>query len=334
MKKTLVLLACASLPLIGFAQNDTTINAPQTNRDVTISKVDKNVTEYKTVDEGGDTTRIRIGNKGIEIIEKNGKTSVDTKDLSEQIKKGKEEEEQNNKYGDFEKEEDYGNKIDEMIQDKMDEKFGKKKHDHFEPHWAGFGMGFNNYATKSGSTSMTGDKAYLSLVPEKSFDVNLNIWELGLPVSHNVGFVTGIGFLWNNYRFAGNNNIQKNDVGIIVEKPAPDNTNYKLSKMRISYLTLPLLLEYQGNVANHRAYISAGGQLGFLLGTKTRVESSGNVSKSYGNKNITPITYGLTARVGYRFLNLYANYNLSPLFEKDKGPEVYPFSVGLTFINF
>lgn len=329
----LFLLACASLPFMSFAQTDSIKDESSSNRNVEIKKIDSNVTEYKTVDEGGDTTRIRIGNKGIEIIEKNGKTSVDLKDLKEQIQRGKEEEELNNKYGDFEKE-DHGDKIEEMIQDKLDEKFGKRKHhNHFEPHWAGFGLGFNNYVNASGSTSMTGSNAYMALVPQKSFDINLNIWELGLPVSHNAGFVTGLGFMWNNYRFDGNNNIQKEN-GIIVSRPAPEGINYELSKLRTTYLTLPLMFEVQGDIANHTAYISAGGQVGFLLGQKVRMEYGDNVSKSYSNKNLTPITYGLTARVGYRFLNIYANYNLSPLFEKNKGPELYPFSVGLMLANF
>jgi hypothetical protein len=334
MKKTFVLLACASLPLMSFAQTDSINNAQNPNREVTVTNVDKNVTEYKTVDEGGDTTRIRIGNKGIEIIEKNGKTSIDTKDLKDQIQKGKEEEELNNKYGDFEKNDDSSNGIDEMIQDKMDEKFGKKHHNHFEPHWAGFGMGFNSYATSSGSTSMTGANSYLSLVPQKSYDVVLNIWELGLPVSQNLGFVTGVGFNWNHYRFDGNNNIQKDANGIIISKPAPEGISYDVSRLRTTYLNIPLMIEYQGNISNHKAYASVGGQVGFLLGQKTTIEYNDTENKSHSSKNLTPITYGLTARIGYRFLNLYANYNLSPLFEKNKGPEVYPFSVGLMFVNF
>jgi len=99
-------------------------------------------------------------------------------------------------------------------------------------------------------------------------------------------------------------------------------------------LTLPLLVEFQKNIAGHKAYISVGGQAGFLLGTKTKVEYGNTLSESHSNKNVTPITYGLTARVGYRYLNLYANYSMSTLFEKDKGPELNPFSIGIMLVNF
>ena len=50
--------------------------------------------------------------------------------------------------------------------------------------------------------------------------------------------------------------------------------------------------------------------------------------------NLSTFRYGFTARVGYRGLKLYATYYPVQLFEVDKGPEVYPFSVGLILFNF
>ena len=44
--------------------------------------------------------------------------------------------------------------------------------------------------------------------------------------------------------------------------------------------------------------------------------------------------YGLTARVGLGFIRFYANYDLVPLFQKDRGPELYPVSVGITILSF
>ncbi len=44
--------------------------------------------------------------------------------------------------------------------------------------------------------------------------------------------------------------------------------------------------------------------------------------------------YGFTGRIGYKWLNLWGYYQLSTLFEKGKGPEMYPISVGITIIPF
>ena len=44
-------------------------------------------------------------------------------------------------------------------------------------------------------------------------------------------------------------------------------------------------------------------------------------------------SYALTARMGFDNTYFYVNYNMLPLFEGGKGPELYPVSagIGLTF---
>ena len=37
-----------------------------------------------------------------------------------------------------------------------------------------------------------------------------------------------------------------------------------------------------------------------------------------------------TARIGWGWVNVFATYSLTTLFKTDRGPELYPFSVGLT----
>jgi hypothetical protein len=56
--------------------------------------------------------------------------------------------------------------------------------------------------------------------------------------------------------------------------------------------------------------------------------------KARGDYHLNPLRWGVTARVGYRALKLYANYYMMPLFKEDMGPELYPFSIGLVLIPF
>jgi hypothetical protein len=44
--------------------------------------------------------------------------------------------------------------------------------------------------------------------------------------------------------------------------------------------------------------------------------------------------YDATAKIGWGVLNLNASYSLNTLFKKEKGPELYPFTVSLTLVNF
>jgi hypothetical protein len=112
------------------------------------------------------------------------------------------------------------------------------------------------------------------------------------------------------------------------------------SKFTTSYLTVPLLLEFQvpAGRRNKRLFISGGVIGGLKIGSHTKVvyKEDGNrkKDKNRGDFNLSPLRYCVTARIGYRALKVFANFYLTPLFQEDTGRELYPFSVGLVFINF
>jgi hypothetical protein len=300
----------------------------QDNEKVVASK-DSVVTEQK-----GDTTIVWIGKKAVQIVDSNGNTSVSVKNMDDGQNKNTIADDSTNKYGDYDN-------IDKRINEKIDKKIGKKfwdRDEHFEPHWGGFAMGFNSLLSSNRSSTLPSSSKFMENVPEKSLDVQLNLWEIGLPVAHHIGFVSGIGLDWTNYRFKNNNNMMKDDNGYIVTSPAPDGVKYDKSKFQVTYLTIPLLFELQKNIAGHTAYVNFGINGKLKLGSHTRVyytQDGDDKRQTIKNDfNINAFSYDATARVGYRFINLYVNYSLVSLFDKNQGPEVYPLSVGLTLINF
>lgn len=50
-----------------------------------------------------------------------------------------------------------------------------------------------------------------------------------------------------------------------------------------------------------------------------------------GSKSLNMLRYGTTVRAGYSTLQLYGTYYFTPLFKTGKGPELYPFEVGVSF---
>jgi len=50
--------------------------------------------------------------------------------------------------------------------------------------------------------------------------------------------------------------------------------------------------------------------------------------------NLSPLRYHLTVRAGYKFVKVFANYSMVPMFKEGMGPELYPVTVGLTLISF
>lgn len=256
--------------------------------------------------ENGDTVRIKIGKKAIRIVEKGANTSVEIDDY---------------------------NKIEN--QEEKNEPASSPK---FKGHWAGVELGLNNFMDINNSLSRSGASDFMDLNTGKSINLNLNFlqYSLGLGTSR-IGLLTGMGFEFSNYRFDGDNSIQKNSINRNIESK-PFDTNLAKSKLTTTYLTVPLLLEGQlfGKDRSDRMYISAGLIGGLKIGSHTKVVYQENGRKQKDKVrddfNLSSFRYGFTARVGYKALNLYANYYASSLFEKNKGPELYPVAAGVTFV--
>ena len=76
---------------------------------------------------------------------------------------------------------------------------------------------------------------------------------------------------------------------------------------------------------------------GLKIGSRTKQEYS-IAGKEYEDKtkedfNLSPYTYAVTARLGYKNINVFANYSMVSLFEKNKGPELYPLTIGISLLN-
>jgi hypothetical protein len=207
-------------------------------------------------------------------------------------------------------------------------------------HWAGVDLGVNMLVNKTGSTDLGEENDWLDLQYERSLSWRFNIFEEKIKIVRNhVGLVTGLGLTYNSYGF-------RNEITVISNTDAFRDTTFGIAdsviefsktKLRATYLNIPLLLEFNTSEDPKRTFhIAAGAIGGWKIGsiTKQHYESEGsNVRvRSKQDFNLTPFTLDLTARVGYRNFTLFANYGLTPLFRDGKGPEVYPVTFGLQIV--
>jgi hypothetical protein len=203
----------------------------------------------------------------------------------------------------------------------------------FRGHWAGIELGFNNYVNGENSTVMPADIYYMTLNSGKSMNFNLNFAQQSIGFTKHLGIVTGLGINWNNYRFDGNNNIRKNDIGVIVTDSLVD--KLEKSKFTTVYLTLPVMLEIQIPADNHHINIAAGFIGAIKLGSHTKmVFENGDKIRSHNDLSLNLLRYGPTARIGYGNLQIFGTYYLTPLFQPGKGPGghvLHPFEIGLAF---
>lgn len=248
-----------------------------------------------------DTTNIRFKRKTVKIIDENDETKI-------LVKKNKD----------------------------SDWEFWNEDDARFQGSWSGFSMGLSNYMNKDFSLSRNATDEFMDLNTGKSWNMNLNFAQYSINLINNkFGLVTGLGLEWNYYRFDNNNTIQKDADGVIIT----DTTSYSgfsidKSKLSTTYATVPLLLEWHSSSNQDRGVVIAAGVIGGVkLGSNTKIvykeNGDTNKDKKRDDYNLSPFKYGVTARIGVGDWLVYGTYYLTSLFEKDKGPELYPFSIGI-----
>jgi hypothetical protein len=314
MKKIGILSILTAIVLQGFSQ-ETAAEKRNTGLETNVtdtSEVLKVVVgqDLLIVEDGKEAVKVKVGSRGLTILEN---------------PEGDEPKFQFKKFDD-----DEANRNDDF-EGREEERADRRSR--FRGHWGGVEFGFNNYSTSDYSLNLPENIAYMSLHSGKSHNFNINFSQLSLGLARRIGFVTGLGINWNNYRFDGNNNIQKDENGII-ELYDPG-VLLKKSKFSTLYLHLPLMLEIQ-IPADHSHINIAAGPIGAvkLFSNSKMVYEDGDKVKSDDDFSLNMLRYGATARVGFENINITGTYYLTPLFKTGKGPggiDLYPFEIGLAF---
>jgi hypothetical protein len=229
-------------------------------------------------------------------------------------------------------------------------------------HWAGVDLGINGFVNNQGSFNLNHDISlaqnspkkvtqFMELDYAKSWVFSLNFYEHFFKIyQHRFGLVTGLGLEYNNYELKHNvrlienggsyvsntiNTYNENYTWGIVDT----NTNYSKNRFKTFYINAPLLFEINtGDHKNKSFHLSAGAIFGYKFTTRMKyiykINGDEQTTVDDSDFNTNPFKVSLTARVGVGWLNLFATYAVTPLFESGRGPELYPFSVGVTLLGF
>ena len=231
----------------------------------------------------------------------------------------------------------------------------------YDAQWGGFEAGLNMITPGFGG-SFNEIPNWLELRQMNSWCFNINIADVGIAFNHrhSMGLFTGIGIGWNNYSFNKKMFLEKGEDGClhpetITNRDEPETPlNIKRSKMGVFYAQMPLMLEFKP--FRQRMYIDLGVTCSMRLSTWQTIKFGDNYgqyaiigegenaeiiaadkTKDKQTKDLCVNFFNVdaTLRVGSVSDNLgfFVKYALTPLFVKDKGPEVYPLNIGFS-INF
>ena len=210
--------------------------------------------------------------------------------------------------------------------------------DRFSGHLAGIDFGFNLFLNED-YTGYDSEFMDNDVLRSNSISINFVQQSIGIQRYRNtIGLVTGLGLRFHTYRLDDHVTIMR-DENNVIQPQDPNLENIKKSKLSIFSATLPLLMEFQIPINNdlNRVYVSGGvfGELRLNSHTKVKYKLERNEKlKVTDHFSMYDVKYGIMVRTGYRWVNLYATYDLLPLFREGKGPELTPFSVGITLLRF
>jgi len=157
----------------------------------------------------------------------------------------------------------------------------------------------------------------------------------------HLSFFIGAGFGMHNLYHDALIGIDDNGVSYFYNAPAKVN-NYnitvKKSKLSLTYFDIPFGFQYK---ATNKLHGTLGFKVGWSWNEHSKYKGSDLAGTGYTVKekelnlrNVETFHYGPYAVIGYKWFGLSVFYQLTSVFVKDYGPQIYPVTVGLVFKPF
>ena len=202
--------------------------------------------------------------------------------------------------------------------------------------WSGFYIGVNGAMTFDNKFDMDTIYKDFELDYARSLTLGINFGDFSIPiVKDHLAITSGFGFQWNRYAFKRNTDLGYTaDTLVGIQNM---DVEYTKNILRACYLQIPLLIDINTHKNEDKSlHISAGIIGGYRLGSKVKqkyeIEGQTFKNKIKGHYHLSPLQAYLHGQIGYGDITFFANYGLTRVFEKGKGPQLYPFTAGIKFL--
>lgn len=152
------------------------------------------------------------------------------------------------------------------------------------------------------------------------------------PFSQNGTFSFAWGYGFSSFNIHHNGNFEKEEnSGDTFFRPLPQNYSYRKNKVSVNFIEVPLELRFRTR-GMRQFKMAVGAKVGYVVNVHTKIVDDGGKRKYYQLPNLMRYRYGLSAKIGVGRFNLSGFYSLSPFLEEGRGPELVPFSLGLSLV--
>lgn len=206
--------------------------------------------------------------------------------------------------------------------------------------WTGIDLGVNTLFNAGGTNTAPEGAEWLDLDESRSLSWSVNFYQEKIKlIGNHVGVLTGAGLTYNSYGIKTNARVLSNSDSTYANVVPDSLYRFSKNKLRATYLRVPLMIEFNtSNDPDRTVHLAVGAIGGLRIGSITKqhyeIDGQNYRDRVKSDFNLSPFTLDAAVRLGYKDFTLWANYGLTPLFEKDKGPEVYALSVGVTILPF
>jgi hypothetical protein len=192
-----------------------------------------------------------------------------------------------------------------------------------------FLIGLNNYL---GANNQFPDNT------NENYSVDpITSWTYGLNSVHKVALNPYIklnfhgGLQWHNFAMA-DSRYQVVKGAEMVEFIDRNSDNPRRSKINATYLNVSFIPVFQTGKKSSSFRFGVGPYAGYRIGSKSKFKYE-NRGKDISRNNLylNNWKYGIRAQIGWKGVDLFATYDISPLYIEGRGPELNTFSFGIIF---
>ncbi|MBS1653163.1 MAG: DUF2807 domain-containing protein [Bacteroidetes bacterium] len=232
-------------------------------------------------------------------------------------------------------------KIEIYKKENNDSVTGKKRKTPYSlKHWQGLWMGFSGYTTPQQNFSMPNNSKYMELDYARSFSFQWNIIESKFNLYKKyISLSTGLGFHFNNLKFENKTTLKPDSSYTWGKIDSTNYYSYNKNRFKQIYAAVPLLLNINTSPYSKNNFHITFGVLGkYLLSARTKqnIEHNGDEFNKLrvNDYNLNPFQADAYASIGFRRINVFAQYALMPFFKQVKGPELNAFTIGIRLLSF